>query len=83
MAITTDHAQLSLIPLEVAQATLTVGLVTSSGHLQVQLRVEDPSTRTLLALESIPHRAAELGEATLVAAAQRLWELLEEHTSPF
>lgn len=83
MAIRTDHAQLTLVPLEVVQATLTVGVVNSSGHLQIALRVEDPSSGTLLALESIPHRAVELGDATVVAAAQRLWELVLEVTSPF
>lgn len=83
MAGKKTHVQTTLLPPEVVEATLRVGLVGASGHVQVQVEVQDPSSGELLALWSQPH--ADLADlATVVERATReLLDMVRELVGPF
>lgn len=58
--------QLALFPNDVLEFTLTVGVVRSSDHVQIQYQVHDPAGGDLLRLESRHH--VEPGEASTYLA---------------
>lgn len=63
-------------PPDAAEATLRVGYIPSTNHLQVQVEVFDPQTKELLGMSSNPHiHVVDQDHAITAALAEleRLW----------
>lgn len=83
MAPRKTHVQTTLLPPEVVEAVLRVGVVGAAGHLQCQVEVHDPSTGELLALWSLPHALLPDLEASVTRSAGELVQMLRELVGPF
>jgi hypothetical protein len=68
---TDDWWQERLIKPEVVEARLSIGVVPSTDHLQLQVEVFDPATNILVAMWSRPH-------ISLANARPRIEEVLRE-----
>lgn len=64
--------QPALLPPDVVEYTLRVGLVRPSDLLQVQLEAHSPTDGVLLAMESWPGRRITTGRQALAAAIDKL-----------
>lgn len=75
--------QRSMLPPEVIEATLSVGIVASSDHFQIQVEVRDPSSGELLSLFSMPSVRREARHIALDDMFKRLRDAIEELSVPF
>lgn len=75
--------QLQLFPSAVYEATLKIGLVPESDHLQIQLSWQDPSTGALLALQSVMHVSAQDCSTVLDSFFNRLRSDITNLSCPF
>lgn len=75
--------QLSLLREEVVEVTLRIGVVLEGDHLQWMLTTRDPSSGTLLGMQSSPARSAARWERELVTIMERIAETMRTHVDPF
>lgn len=75
--------QLSLLREEVVEITLRIGVVLEGDHLQWQLDVRDPSSRTLLGMQSSPAVSAARWEYHLHHMAEAVRQAMRTHVDPF
>lgn len=75
--------QLSLIPGEVYEITLRVGIVVSEEHCQLQMDWVDPSSGDLIGMLSHPHIPFHRVADSLDLYVERLRRLVHDLTGPF
>jgi hypothetical protein len=75
--------QLSLLPYEVVEIELRVGIVVESDHLQWQFTVRDPAAKTLLGMLSSPHVSLASWPRHARTIASQLEELIGNNVHPF
>ena len=75
--------QLSLLPTEVVEIELRIGVVSEANHLQWQLTVRDPSAGALFGMLSHPHTSIARWPAAYRDVCQALEAAFETHCSPF
>lgn len=78
-----DHVQLTLVPPEVVEATLRIGVIGSRDHLQVQVDVRDPGTGELLARWARPHAPYGRLDHVLEECIHELQSMIVEIVGPF
>lgn len=77
------HVQTTLLPPEVIEATLRIGVVGATDHVQVQAEIHDPGTGELLYLVAAPHRAYGQMDEVVLELAHDLLRAIRELTGPF
>lgn len=83
MTVVSDHVQPSLLPPEAVHATLSVGVVGSSGHVQFQCELRNATDGTLMALWSRPHAERDALRPLAAAALEVLLQQIDESVGPF
>lgn len=78
-----EYEQGSIIPPDVVELTLRIGLVDSTSHGQWQFTVTEAPTDTLLAMSSKHHFHSGDWAAELEEIGYLLRTTLEAHISPF
>lgn len=78
-----EWTQLSLLPYEVVEIDLRIGVVPESDHLQWQITVRDPAAGALLGMLSSPAVSASQWRRQLAAITSALEQIYENHVSPF
>lgn len=77
------YVQTTLLPPEVVEATLRLGTIGASNHVQVQCEIRNPVDGELLALWSRPHAPLSDLHDVLALAAAELEQAVRELLSPF
>jgi hypothetical protein len=75
--------QQQLVPPQVLEATLKIGLIPSVDHAQAFIELKDPMTGILLGAGSVHHVNTRAMHATVARLASRLADIIEEHAEPF
>jgi len=78
--------QQQIVPSDVMELRLRVGVMHSAGHYQVQMEALDPSSKILIAMESSPHISLERVEpvvAMYVAKLLRIGGCFMADVDPF
>lgn len=75
--------QPELIPPEVVELHLVVGIVGASGHAQIMFSVKNPGDGQLLQLESVPHIALESLQERLEDWYGRMTHEAVHYSNPF
>lgn len=80
---TSDWVQQTLMAPEAIEATLKIGVIPETDHLQLWIEVKDPMTGVLLGQASNPHAPIAKIGAEAHRWQQRLVEMVLHHIEPF
>lgn len=75
--------QPALVPPEVLEVTLRIGVVGSTDHAQVLVEVRNATDGQLLELESTPHVALDQLDTVVDMYAQQLMARVRRNACPF
>lgn len=78
-----SHVQATLIPPEVVEATLRLGIVGAGNHVQVAVEVRSATDGALLALETLSHADVASWPTLAEQWTARLIALTREYVLPF
>ena len=83
MATKPLYVQHSLLPPEAVTATLRIGVVGASNHVQIDWSVQNATDGELLGMAALPHRSLDQLPAEAAHMLQELLEAVRQLVVPF